>query len=117
MINNYFDILKSIEENIKLKTIIINRLVSFVLAAFIVLPFVLIDVNLLYLYYDLEKLLVIILIILFVLLIFLYTHFYLVSFKEYLINDYNKRKYIYFVNIIGSSLMGLLVFIIYLIAR
>lgn len=117
MLKNYLEFLDSVEKSVPLKKRILYKIVSLLLGIFFILPIILIDVNLLYLYYDLEIILVLILHLSFVALIMLYSKFIVDCYKGYEIEMYDKRKSYYLFNLIWSAAIALIRFIIYLISR
>lgn len=117
MLKNYLEFLDSVEKSVPLKKRILYKIVSLLLGIFFILPIILIDVNLLYLYYDLEIILVLILHLSFVVLIMLYSKFIVDCYKGYEIEMYDKRKSYYLFNLIWSAAIALIIFIIYLISR
>lgn len=112
LINNYLINLSKINDKITL----LDKLSSLILSIFIITPIVLIDVNLLYLYYDAEILLIIILILCFNILVLLYTKFNIVIYKKNT-NDISKFTNLYIINVILSLFISIIIFIIYIIAR
>ena len=117
MLNNYFEFVEDIDKNIPFKKRLLYKLISLLLSIFFILPIVLIDINLLTLYYDLELLLVIILHLSFIVLVMLYTKFLLDCYKPFELSLYQNRTSMYLFNLGWSGITALIVFIIYLISR
>lgn len=89
---------------------------SFVLSIFIILPLLLVDINLLYLYYDYEIWLVFGLVLLFLLLVILNTKFLSDIYKKKY-NEYINLKLIYIKNILIADIIAIIIFVLYLILR
>lgn len=117
MLKKYLILFKEIRKKVSYKTLLLNNLISFLMGWFFILPFVLLDVNLLYLYYDLEILLVLLLHIFFVCLMIITTKFFLDSIKPYAIDSYENKKSVYIVVLISSIIIASIVFSIYLVLR
>ncbi len=117
MFKKFMMLYNEIEDNIPSKKRILYKILSFIIAIFFVLPFVLLDINLLYLYYELEILLVIILHVLFIMLVMIYIKFLLSFIKEYNLESYKNKKYFYFVGLIFSLILVIITFIFYLFLR
>lgn len=117
MLNNYFCFIEDIDKNIPFKKRLLYKIISLLLSIFFILPIVLIDINLLTLYYDLELLLVIILHLSFIALVMLYTKFLLDCYKPLELSLYQNRSSMYLFNLGWSGITALIVFIIYLISR
>lgn len=110
---------KAMEELSKApKKFYLVKLASFIMALIIVLPFVLIDINLLQMYYDLEMVLFIFLSLMIIALAMLYTKFVMDASRhnEY-ISDKDKIRSIYIVNLTFSIIMAIVVFTLYTVIR
>lgn len=100
LINNYLTIIKEIEEKSSTKDFYLNKLYSFILSLFFVLPFVAITINLMIIYYSLFIAGIFILIALAIILVFLYTKFNLdIILKKYEIENKGYVKNIYYINL------------------
>lgn len=110
IVNEYVKAMETIDRSIDKKRLYITKILSFLLAVFLVTPIVVIDANLLALYYDLERTLIIILGICFVGIVMLYTRFYSNTLKC-------QNKYIYLVNLLYSFVLATIVVTIVLIMR
>lgn len=117
MLKNYTSFNNEIKDKVPLKKIVLNKISAFILSFLIVLPFILLDIDLIQLYYELQVLLVLILCVCFVSLVFLYTFFYISTFKTFDLENYNKRFCVYKFNLILSSIFSLFIFLLFLLAR
>ncbi len=117
MFKKFLALYDEIEGIVPTKKRILYNLLSLIISAFFILPFVLLDINLLYLYYELEILLIIILHILFIILIMIYIKFLLSFIKQYELETYSNKNTFYIVGFIFSLVVVVITFTIYLILR
>ncbi len=118
MFNDAFKVLDKIESKTTKKERIITRISSFFLALFFIFPFILMTIQLLEIFYELEIFLVIFLWILAFILTLLFTKFCFDVYKKKA--DLTKEDIIYKVyilNLLYPLIIGAVVFIIYLIMR
>lgn len=113
----YLEIISRIAEDIPAGKYHLTKIFSFILSLFIVIPFIILDINLIAIYYDLCVLLLVIFSILFSLLIIIYTKFYTDAFygNEFINKDEAKR--IIIVNSIIAFILGIIIFTISMIIR
>lgn len=107
------NISKKIDNNLS----IIDIFASLILSIFIITPFVLVIINLLYLYYDYEIWLVFSLVICFLVLVFLDTKFMVDIYKKKSGEEKPNVMSLYFKNILIADIVGIVVFIFYLLLR
>ncbi len=106
------EISKNINDNTSSKIYWLSKLSAFVLALLLVLPVMLIDLNLLTLYYDLRPILIVILALSFVAIVEIYTKFYLDLFYHHeIIKDKKDFKYVLLTNLIYSLIVCFVLFL------
>lgn len=113
----YFEICSRIAEDIPAGKYHLTKIFSFILGLFIILPLIIIDFNLVLIYYDLSILLLVIFSVLFAALIIIYTKFYTDAFLHEEFIKKEESKTILIGNTIIAIILGIIVFIISMVIR
>lgn len=92
-LKNYSNETKKIDNNISFKSYVLCKLYAFIIAIFFILPIIILDINLINIYYDLELFLIVLLHICFIAIMMIQEKFYLeiLKNKNILPDDINQK--------------------------
>lgn len=117
LVSNYLEVSSKIEDNTSSRQYYVVKLVSALISLFIFLPIIFLCWNLIEIYYDLEIILMFVIMIVVVSFIMTYSSIYLDYMHKHEIIEKVDKKKILIPNLIISIIFVLIIFVVYLIAR